>query len=144
MRWKGLGALGLSAIAMGLLPGAALAARPGATTGGAANVTFNSARVNGSVDPNGQPTSYYFQYGTTRAYGAQTATTPVGSGQNPVRVSTDLSGLAPATRYHYRIVAQGQGGTGLGGDRTFTTRRQPLGVSLAASPNPIFSGGSSV
>src|SRR5215210_2987192 len=136
MRCKGLGALGLSVLVMGLLPGVALAARPAATTGGAANVTFSSARVNGSIDPNGSPTSYYFQYGTTRAYGTQTATTPVGTGQNPVRVSTDLTGLAPATRYHYRIVAQGAG-TALGGDRTFTTRRQPLGVSLAASPNPI-------
>jgi hypothetical protein len=140
MRWKGFGALVLSAMAMGALPGVALAAKPAATTGAAANVTFQSARVNGSIDPNGQPTSYYFQYGTTRAYGTQTAATFVGTGQNPVRVSTDLGGLAPATRYHYRIVAQGQGGTGLGGDRTFTTRRQPLGMSLAANPNPITAG----
>src|SRR3954469_18792399 len=144
MRWKELAALALSAMAMGLLPGVALAARPAAATGGASNVTFSTARVDGSADPNGTATSYYFQYGTTRAYGIQTAATPVGAGQNPVHVSTDLFGLAPAKRYHYRIVAQGQGGTALGRDRTFTTRRQPLGVSLAASPNPIFSGGSSV
>jgi hypothetical protein len=123
-------------VVVGLLPGVALAAKPAATTGGASNVTFSSARVAGSVDPNGSPTSYYFQYGTTKAYGAQTATTPVGAGQNPVHVSVDLSALAPATHYHYRIVAQG-GGTALGGDRTFTTRKQPLGVSLTASPNPI-------
>jgi len=140
MRWKGLAALGLSAMAMGVLPGVALAARPAAATGGASNVTFSSARVNGSADPNGTATSYYFQYGTTRAYGVQTAATPVGAGQNPVQVSTDLFGLAPATRYHYRIVAQSAGGTALGRDRTFTTRRQPLGVSLAATPNPISAG----
>jgi hypothetical protein len=140
MRWKGLAALGLSAMAMGVLPGVALAARPAAATGGASNVTFSSARVNGSADPNGTATSYYFQYGTTRAYGIQTAATPVGAGQSPVHVSTDLLGLAPATRYHYRIVAQSADGTGLGRDRTFTTRRQPLGVSLAASPNPITAG----
>jgi hypothetical protein len=140
MRWKGLAALGLSATAMGLLPGVALAARPAATTGGASNVTFSSARVNGSADPNGTAASYYFQYGTTRAYGIQTAATPVGAGQSPVRVSTELLGLAPATRYHYRIVAQSTAGTALGRDRTFTTRRQPLGVSLAATPNPITAG----
>jgi hypothetical protein len=137
MRGKGLRALGLSAIVLGLLPGVALAAKPGAATGGAANVTFQSARVAGSVDPNGTPTNYYFQYGTTLAYGAQTAATPAGAGQSAVHVSTDLAGLAPATRYHYRIVAQNASGTALGRDRTFTTRRQPLGVSLAASPNPI-------
>jgi len=140
MRYRGLGALGLSAIAIGLLPGVALAARPAATTGGASNVTFQSAHVSGSADPNGDATNYFFQYGTSRAYGTQTAVTPVGAGQNPVRVGTDLGGLAPATRYHYRIVAQNAKGTALGGDRTFTTRPQPLGVSLAASPNPIFSG----
>jgi hypothetical protein len=125
---------------VGLLPGVALAARPAATTGGAANVTPQTARVNGTVDPNNEATNYYFQYGTSRAYGTQTAVTPVGGGANPVRISTDLGGLAPATRYHYRLVAQNGSGTALGGDRTFTTRRQPLGVSLAASPNPIASG----
>ena len=137
MRGKGLGALVLSAIVVGLLPGVALAARPAATTGGAANVTPQTARVNGTVDPNNEATNYFFQYGTTRAYGTQTAVTPAGGGANPVRISTDLGGLAPATRYHYRLVAQNGSGTALGRDRTFTTRRQPLGVSLAASPNPI-------
>jgi hypothetical protein len=137
MRFKGLGALGLSAIVIGLLPAAALAAKPGATTGAAANVTFQSARVNGSADPNNEATNYYFQYGTTVALGTETAATPVGGGANPVRVSVDLGGLAPTTRYHYRIVAQNASGTTVGKRRTFTTRRQPLGVSLAATPNPI-------
>jgi hypothetical protein len=142
MRCKGLGALVLSAVVLGLLPGVALAARPEAVTGGAANVTFNSARVNGSADPNGTATNYYFQYGTTIAYGTQTSPLPAGKGGKPVHVSVDLSGLAPATRYHYRIVAHNAANqTALGKDRTFTTRRQPLGVSLAATPNPITAGG---
>ena len=140
MHRKGLGALGLSAIVLGLLPGAALAARPAATTGGAANVTFQSARVNGTIDPNGEATSYYVQYGTSRAYGTETAPVAVGAGGNPVRVSVDLGGLAPATRYHYRFVARNASGTALGGNRAFTTRRQPLGVSLAATPNPLKAG----
>lgn len=140
MSFKGLGALGLSAIVLGLLPGAAMAARPAATTGGAANVTFQSARLIGSVDPNNEPTSYYFQYGTTIALGSETPMTPAGGGPNPVRVSTDLGGLAPDTRYHYRIVARNGSGTALGTRSTFTTRRQPLGVSLAATPNPIRAG----
>lgn len=137
MRLKGLKALGLSAIAIGLLPGSALAAKATATTGAAANVTFQSARVGGAVDPNKTATNYYFQYGTTVALGTNTAPAPVGAGDKAVRVSVDLGGLAPATRYHYRIVAQNGSGTTLGKRRTFTTRRQPLGVSLAATPNPI-------
>jgi hypothetical protein len=137
MRFKGLGALGLSAIVIGLLPAAALAAKPAATTRAAANVTFQSARVNGSVDPNSEATNYYFQYGTTIALGSQTAATPAGGGPNPVLISVDLGGLAPTTRYHYRLVAVNGSGTTLGARRTFTTRRQPLGVSLAATPNPL-------
>ena len=137
MRFKGLGALGLSAIVIGLLPGSALAAKATVTTGAAANVTFQSARVGGSVDPNKTATSYYFQFGTTTALGTETAATPVGAGDKAVRISVDLGGLAPTTRYHYRIVAQNASGTTLGKRRTFTTRRQPLGVSLASSPNPV-------
>ena len=140
MRLKGLGALGLSAIVIGLLPGSALAAKAAVTTGAAANVTFQSARVGGSVDPNKTATSYYFQYGTTPALGTETAMTPVGAGDRGVRVSVDLGGLAPTTLYHYRIVGQNASGTTLGKRRTFTTRRQPLGVSLAATPNPITLG----
>ena len=137
MGFKGLGALGLSAIVIGLLPAAALAAKPAATTGAAANVTFQSARVNGSVDPNREATNYYFQYGTTVALGSQTPQVPAGSGANPVRVSVDIGGLAANQRYHYRIVAQNASGTTLGKRRTFTTRRQGLGISLVATPNPI-------
>lgn len=137
MRLKGLGALGLSAIVIGLLPGSALAAKATVTTGAAANVTFQSARVGGSVDANKTATNYYFQYGTTPALGTETPMTPAGAGDRAVRVSVDLAGLAPTTGYHYRIVAQNASGTTLGKRRTFTTRKQPLGVSLAATPNPI-------
>ena len=74
MRSKGLGALVLSAVVVGLfVPASALAAKPAVTTGAAANVTFNSARVNGRVDPNNEATQYYVQYGTTIAFGTETA-----------------------------------------------------------------------
>jgi hypothetical protein len=137
MRSKWLGAL-LSAVVVGMvMPAAALAAKPAATTGTAANVTFQSVRLNGSADPNKQATTYYFQYGTTIAFGSQTAPVAVGNGANPVHVSTDLGGLAPATKYYYRIVAHNNSGTALGGRKSFTTRKQPLGVSLTATPNPV-------
>ena len=53
MRSKGYTALVLGAVAVGLLmPASALAAKPAVTTGGASKVTFGSAQLNGSVDPN--------------------------------------------------------------------------------------------
>ena len=48
-----------------------------------------------------------------------------------------LSGLAPATTYHYRLVAHNRHGLVTGADRTFKSKPQPLGVSLAATPNPM-------
>ena len=140
MRYKGLGALVASVIVVGLLPGVALAAKAGATTGAAANVTYSSVRLNGAVDPNSTPTTYYFQYGRTIALGAQTVSTSAGQGKKAVHVSTDVGALEPAKRYFYRIVAQNRSGTTLGKRRSFTTHKQPLGVSLAASPNPIRPG----
>lgn len=137
MRSKGLGAL-LSAVVVGLvMPAAALAAKPAATTGKATRITFNSAHLNGSVDPNKQQTTYFFQYGTTIALGSQTPAVAVGNGDKAVHAATDLTGAAPATKYYYRVVAHNGSGTALGKRRSFTTKKQPLGLSLVATPNPV-------
>jgi hypothetical protein len=138
MRSKGYAAIVLSAVAAGLvMPASALAVKPTVTTGGASNVTFQSARLNGRVDANNQATTYYFQYGTTIALGSNTAVGPAGGGNRAFRRIADIGGLAPLTRYYYRIVASNNSGTTLGKRRSFTTRRQPLGVSLSATPNPV-------
>jgi hypothetical protein len=133
----------LVAVAVALLaPAAASAAsKPGVRTGGVANVTFNSATLNGRVDPNNAATTYFFRYGTTRLFTVDTAPASAGSGANRVGVSVPIAGLAPLTKYHYRLVAQNRLGNTLGEWRTFTTKRQPLGVTLAANPNPVAPGG---
>jgi hypothetical protein len=133
----------LIAVALALVaPAAASAAsKPEVTTGGVANITPTTATLNGRVDPNGADTTYFFQYGTTSLYGTNTAVTPAGAGANAVAVSVPIAGLAPDTRYHYRIVAQNAQGITKGADRTFKTRVQPLGVTLAANPNPVAPGG---
>ena len=134
----------LIAVALALLaPAAASAAsKPGVRTGAAASITPTTATLNGRVDPNNAETTYFFQYGTTSLYGTNTAATPAGSGANAAHVSVPIAGLAPATKYHYRIVAQNSFGITRGDRRTFTTKKQPLGVTLAANPNPIAPGGS--
>jgi hypothetical protein len=131
--------IGIAVVVLGglLLPASALAAAPAVTTGGVANVEPTTALLKGSVDPNRTATSYMFQYGTTRLYGGQTPTTVAGGGNKGVAVAAAVSGLAPATTYHYRLVALRGSRTWFGKNRTFKTRKQPLGVSLAASPNPI-------
>jgi hypothetical protein len=131
---------GALALTLAALPAAAQAATaPGVTTGGAANVAQQTARLTGAVDPNGDTTGYQFQYGTTSAYGAVTPEVTV-SGDGKKTVTADVSGLAPATTYHYRLIAHNSKGVSKGGDRTFKTKAQPLGVTFAATPNPILPG----
>jgi hypothetical protein len=95
-------------------------------------ITPRSARMHGALNPNntslggefGFSVVYYFEYGTTAAYGSQTAVVdifpPVGGDYIPV--AAPLSGLSPGTTYHFRVVGDnGFGGPQFGEDQTFTT-----------------------
>ena len=128
-----------AAVVLGALiaPASALAAAPTVTTGGVSLITQNGGKLKGTIDPNGTATSYIFQFGTTELYGTQTAPLSAGKGNKAKKVSVVLSTLAPATRYHYRLVGLRGNRVFPGKDRTFKTKPQPLGVSLAATPNPI-------
>ncbi len=111
-------------------------------TGGPTGVSTTSATLKGSVTPRGLETGYFFQYGTTTAYGAQTPTEPAGSGTAEVKVSQPITGLAPGTSYHYRIVAASAAGTTDGGDAVFTTKKIPLTFTIAATPKRVVFGSS--
>ena len=115
---------------------AASAAAPAVTTGGAA-VTPSTATFTGSVDPQGLSTTYWFEYGTTSAYGSRTPTTGAGSGSSRITAAGTAANLAANTVYHYRLVARNRDGTTRGARHTVRTQRAPLGLSLAAAPNPV-------
>ena len=100
---------------------------PVVTTGAASGIGARSTDVNGHLNPNGAPTTYSFQYGTTTSYGLQTGTRSAGSGTSDQHVSAHLSGLVAGTTYHYRLIASNSAGTTDGADQTFTT-------SAAAAP----------
>jgi hypothetical protein len=122
MRKRWSKALALALVAAGALPAAASAALPAASTGAAGAVTATSATLNGTFNPNGEPTTYFFQYGPTKAYGSQTPTQgPTAAVKKSTPASAGVSGLTPATTYHYRLVATNASGTRQGRDRTFTT-----------------------
>src|SRR5437870_2645338 len=97
-----------------------LVAAPSVTTGSASSVSATTANLNGSVVPNGQETSWHFEFGTSTSYGIATATKSAGSGTSSTNVSAAVAGLTPGTTYHYRLVATNAAGTTPGGDRTFT------------------------
>jgi hypothetical protein len=111
---------------------------PGATTDPAAGVSRYAATLVGTIAPNNQATTYWFQYGLTTTYGFQTAVFTVAAGSTPVTVSTALPGIAPGTVFHYRLVAShGSTATSYGADVTFGTLPWPRPhSSLTASVSP--------
>ena len=87
--------------ALALLPAGASAqpARPTVTTDPATGITQGGARLNGSVISNERATTAYFEYGTTRAFGARTPPIALGNGTRRVPVALDVGGpdRPPAT-----------------------------------------------
>jgi hypothetical protein len=102
-------------------------------------VRSESATFSAKVNPHSAPTTFYFQYGTSTAYGADAPALSedakhggaVGSGEGDVEVSQHVTGLTAATLYHYRVaavseLAPGEFETFYSSDQTFTT--QALGL----------------
>ena len=96
----------------------------------ATNLTATEATLNGTVNPNGLDTTCMFQYVDdadfqTTGYAAATSVpcnpSDVGAGFSAVSVNAAVSGLTPATTYHFRAVATSADGTVNGNDQTFTT-----------------------
>src|SRR5437870_4721645 len=124
-RVKKLTQILLSLCAAGIVIGAAVAAglAPMVFTGNVQAVTATSATLTGTVNPDGEATTYYFQYGTGTAYGNTTPSpaASAGSGTTNVNASAAVVSLTPNTTYHYRLVATNASGTDTGADRTFKT-----------------------
>jgi hypothetical protein len=93
---------------------------PGATTKAASSVNQLDAVLNGSVNPKGENTSYYFEYGPTTSYGSSTASTSAGWGEEATEVQQEIAGLEYGVTYHFRIAATSWVGTANGEDKTFT------------------------
>jgi hypothetical protein len=102
---------------------------PGVEVLAAAPVTPDEARMNARVNPFGLASTYHFEYGADTSYG-QSVPIPeaeAGSGTESLLVSHTLTGLAPETTIHYRLVATNSEGTTFGQDRTLTTRNEESG-----------------
>jgi hypothetical protein len=108
-------------------------ATPTVTTTPASSIGDSTATLRGTVNPNGQTTTVYFEYGTTTGYGAKSSSKGGGSGKSPTNVAIGVSGLAPGTTYHFRLVATNATGTSTGGDQTFATNGAPAVRSGSAT-----------
>ncbi|MFM8718314.1 MAG: Ig-like domain-containing protein, partial [Chthoniobacterales bacterium] len=109
-------------------------ARPSINSFSASGATDTTATLSAAVTPNGAATTVSFEYGTTTNYGSTTAAQSIGSGNSPVNVNANLTGLTPGTLYHYRAMATNSVGSTIGADGTFeTTAPLPQITTTAAS-----------
>jgi len=104
-------------------------------------VASTSALLHGTVNPRTRPTTYWFEVGTTLAYGTTTTSASAGKGDKPVAVTSTIGNLDPATTYHARVVASNDRGVTQGEDVTFTTLAEdqvsPAPLPAPAAPAPL-------
>ncbi len=117
-------------------PGAAIKAEL------AASVGLSEATLQVQINPHGSATTYRIEYGTDTSYGAATPEAPIGAGEVSQTFENTLTGLTPATTYHWRVVATNSIGTSLGADHTFTTY-VPSPAPETDCPNQAFRSGPS-
>jgi hypothetical protein len=89
----------------------------------ATGVGKTTGTLNGSLDPDGESTAFFFEYGASDAYGETIPAPPGDAGSAPgsTPVSSPVTGLQTGTEYHYRLAAVNTVGTTYGQDLTFTT-----------------------
>jgi len=105
---------------------------PKAVTFDATNIHSDSARLNGTVNPNGSDTTYHFELGTQS--GVYTIDSPDdtidGRKTGDQSVKADVKNLTPNTKYFFRIVANNAGGSDVGQEFSFTTPKNNQGPPI--------------
>lgn len=114
---------------------------PSATTN-AATFTSRSATLNGSVNPNGLETNYWFVWGTDPnlpdpgSTFEETLPKAIAAGTFAAQpVDAPLSGLNPSTTYYFGVVASNAEGEAQGAIRNFTTSLSPTVTTNPATFN---------
>jgi len=114
-------------------------AQPTIASESVTNVEATAATLEAQIDPDGEDTTYHFEYGTSEAYGHSTPeSTPIGEDNLDHTATARITGLEPAVTYHYRVVASNPlspaGGTP-GPDKILTTPVAPGATSAQSCLN---------
>jgi hypothetical protein len=113
---------------------------PTASTQSATGASETEATLKGTVDPDGEATEYFFEYGTETSYGQKTGKVTLPAGENNQAVSATVKGLTPGTEYHFRLVAENHQGSEKGMDGSFKTAspaaKEPTPPTKEPSPTP--------
>ncbi|MDX6720325.1 MAG: virginiamycin lyase [Solirubrobacteraceae bacterium] len=112
---------------------------PVVTTEATSAITATTATLNALIDDRGSATSAHFDYGTTDSYGTSTPVQTFAADSKP-HIAASITGLAPETRYYFRLVATNLGGTINGGTIAstghFTTGQVPRPPDTPPPPPP--------
>jgi hypothetical protein len=140
----------VSAVALLCISAPAFAAAPMVSEESVSEVADGGATLDAVIVPEGEATTYHFEYIDQAGYEAALAesagnpyakgtSTPesasIGSDSTPHTVSEPIQPLLPGTEYHYRVVAHNPAGGGSGStveglDQTFTTQGTATGFRL--------------
>ncbi len=93
----------------------------------------NQVVVGGRSNPGGAATDAWFEWGLTDASENRTPRQSIGSSAEHVEFTAQISGLAPNTLYHYRVVTENTNGISYGVDQTVET----ASVISAVDPTSI-------
>ena len=136
-------ALSASLLAVAALAGTVSAAEPEippVVTTSPAVAVAGGYTLKGTIYTYSLDTHYHFEYGATTAYGTSVPVPDADAGTSPiVPVAQTVTGLAPSTTYHFRIVAENSKGPGMSPDATFTTSADPSAPPPPA-PGPTTGG----
>lgn len=108
---------------------------PTVETNGTAIPSNSAIVVTGSVTPNGAPTTYWYEYGTTNGLGSKTTVQSIGSGFLKINTPGYITGLSANKTYYYRLVAQNRLGTVSGGTFSVTTNNDPAPTGSIPTAN---------
>lgn len=93
-----------------------------------------TALVTGTILPNGVPTEYWYEYGSTDVLGSSTPLLSLGSGKTILPAPGYISGLVKSSSYFFRLTSRNQYGTKPGSVYTFRTTN---GVTLPKGGLPL-------
>jgi plastocyanin len=99
-------------------------------------VSETAATLKGTVDPEGEATEYFFEYGPSEAELAPLPPVTLPADSSSHSVSASVSGLLPGHEYSYRLFAKnGTGQSEVTG--TFTTAPPPPPPPSSSTPTPL-------
>jgi glucose/arabinose dehydrogenase len=110
------------------------------TVSSASSITDSGATLNGRVNPDGAPASFWFEYGTSTAYGSSTPHRDAGSGTSSITAAEPVSSLRSNTIHHFRLCGSQAAATRCSPDMTFTTLAASASLPPGFRQTTVLSG----